>query len=158
MRPLATLFLFASIALSGCDFVSSGSDNDGVTVTGITFDQLPLARGNGNTWDEDSAPDVYLEIQDALGRVYVDSTEPVEIDQLGIRVPVQGDISNLDREYFIFVVDQDDDGRDENMGKIARISFADAVSSRASRVTFENETATLKLTLDLQYDDAQDAE
>ncbi|MEM8601750.1 MAG: hypothetical protein AAGF99_17680, partial [Bacteroidota bacterium] len=126
MRPLAFVFLLASVALSGCDFVSSGSNDDGVTVTGITFDQLPLARGNGDTWDEDGAPDVFLEIQDALGRVYVDSAAPVEISQLGIRVPVDGAIRNLDREYFIFVVDLDENGANEDMGNIARLSFADA--------------------------------
>ncbi|MEM6784377.1 MAG: hypothetical protein AAF624_11670 [Bacteroidota bacterium] len=153
MRPLAFVFLLASLVLTGCDFVSSGSDSSGTTVTGITFDQLPLARGNGDSWDEDGAPDVYLEIQDALGRVYVGSAAPVEITELGVRVPVEGTIRNLDREYFMFVVDLDENGPDEDMGNIARISFTDAVNARASQVTFENETATLKVTLDLQYDE-----
>ncbi|MEM8557052.1 MAG: hypothetical protein AAGG50_04345 [Bacteroidota bacterium] len=151
MRFFAFTFLLASIGLTGCDFVSSGSDGPTATVTGITFDQLPLARGNGDSWDEDGAPDVYLEIQDALGRVYVDSQAATEITQLGVRIPVDGAIRNFDREYFLYVVDQDPEGDDEDMGNIARLSFAQAATDRAPAISFENEQATLKVTLDLDW-------
>jgi hypothetical protein len=153
MRILPFVFFLGSLALSGCDFIGGGTDGPAATVTGITFDQLPLAKSNGAAWDEDGAPDVYLEIQDALGRVYIDSQAATEITEAGTRVAVDGAIRNFDRDYFFFVVDMDE-GDDEDMGNISRLSFKDAEEQRLSSVTFENENATLKVTLDLEWSDA----
>ena len=66
---VALLFVF-----TGCDFVGD-SDSVALPIAAIEVDDLPAARQNAE-WDDDSAPDIVLEIQNAAGRALYRS-EPI---------------------------------------------------------------------------------
>jgi hypothetical protein len=108
MKKLLTLVACVAL-LSGCDFVG-GSDAEPVAFSDLTLTSVPLRD------DEDgSAPDLYVEIQDASGRaVYKSSSILEDVDDTAFPYTLDkaGALAGSQRAYFVVVMDRDADGFD----------------------------------------------
>ncbi len=107
MKNFLALAAFAAL-LSGCDFVG-GSGVDPVAFSGITITTRPLTNHDA----DGSAPDLYVEIQDAGGRgifqapsVFENADEP----SLSYTITSGGELYGSTRSYYIVLMDRNSDG------------------------------------------------
>ena len=105
------LFAFAACAalLTGCDFIG-GSGVDPVALSSLTITASPLPA------DEDgSAPDLYVEIQDASGRAIYQAPSVLEnasASAFPYTLGEAGELIGTTRSYYVVVMDRDADGYD----------------------------------------------
>lgn len=119
------------LCLSACSFADSSSQ--AVTIAAVTVEAIPEASANGAPWDPTSAPDIYLEMQDALGRVYLTSSIADATTFPIATTSTTAEVSNMDREYFIFAVEQDEGVPARQwawIGATDAFSFADLTEER----------------------------
>ena len=142
--PIGTMNKFLALAacaalLTGCDF-AGGSDVDPVAFSSLTITSAPLPG------DEDgSAPDLYVEIQDAGGRAVYRAPSVLDdagADAFPYTLSQAGELTGTTRSYFVVVLDRDADGYD----LIASSEAFSADDLRASTGSFEvtNEQGTMR--------------
>ncbi|MDX1419893.1 MAG: hypothetical protein R3181_08000 [Rubricoccaceae bacterium] len=106
MKQFLTLAACA-VFLVGCDFV--GGAGETVAFSNLTLNATPLPA------DEDgSAPDLYVEVQDAGGRAVIKSSiyEDASDATLPLVVSPSGELVGTTRTYYLVVMDRDADGYD----------------------------------------------
>ncbi|MEM8601749.1 MAG: hypothetical protein AAGF99_17675 [Bacteroidota bacterium] len=147
------LLALGALTLSACSYADSSSPV--VTIASVTVETIPEAAAGGAPWDPASAPDIYIEMQDALGRVYLSSTSTDVASFPAVTASAPTEVSNIDREYFFFAVEQDEDIPSREwawIGATDAFSFAELDQERPStlRLTNEDEAFCLVLTLNWQ--------
>jgi hypothetical protein len=98
-------FAICAALLSGCDFV--GGSGDPVAFSSVTLTTAPLPA------DEDgTAPDLYVEVQDAGGRAVYKGQTIMNADASAFPyvVATNGELTGSKHGYFIVVMDQNADG------------------------------------------------
>jgi hypothetical protein len=108
MKQILALAACAAL-LAGCDFIG-GSDADPVAFSSLTITASPLPADN-----DGSAPDLYVEIQDAGGRaVYMAPSilEEADAGAFPYTIGAPGELNGSTRSYFVVVMDRDADGND----------------------------------------------
>ncbi|SRR5690606_10751028 len=135
------LFILAACAalLTGCDFVGE-ADGTQANIAGITLTEAPLQRANGASWDEDGAPDLFVEVQDISGHAYFRSEVFENMEALpaeGLDLGAAFELPQSGRSYYLVLVDADPDGN-ELMGVSNAFRTADLASSATVEIGSEN--------------------
>ncbi|MEM8557053.1 MAG: hypothetical protein AAGG50_04350 [Bacteroidota bacterium] len=148
------LSLCAALLFSACSLVDSPS-SDTVTIAGVTVESIPDVRPNGEDWDPSSGPDVYVELQDALGRVYLAAAAsdaasfPARTDAPTVQ------LSDLEREYFVYAVERDEDqpsGSWPWIGATPSFSFDDVADERPTTLRLSEEGSDFCVILSLVWE------
>jgi hypothetical protein len=106
MKKFLTLAACAAL-LAGCDFLG-GSDVDPIAFSSLTITSSPLPADRDGT-----APDLYVEIQDAGGRAIYAAPEILQEADASVfpyTIDVPGELTGSTRSYFVVVMDRNDDG------------------------------------------------
>ena len=149
----AAVLALGVLYFSACSFADSSSTT--VTIAAVTVETIPEARANGAPWDPSSAPDIYIEMQDALGRVYLSTSiaDAASLPMAASSPPIE--VSNIERDFFIYAVEQDDDrpAREwEWIGATDSFSFADLDEERPATLRLTNEDEAFCLELALEWE------
>ncbi|MEL6613387.1 MAG: hypothetical protein AAFQ53_14910 [Bacteroidota bacterium] len=147
------VLVLSALFLSACGYADPSSTS--VTIAAVTVETIPEARANGTPWDPSSAPDLYIEMQDALGQVYLSTSiaDAASFPLAASSPPIE--VSNIERDYFFFAVEQDDDrpAREWDwIGATGSFSFADLAEERPTTLRLTNEDEAFCLELALEWE------
>ena len=150
------LLLFIVIISSSCDinhFPTYFSYNS-VRITKIELFEFQPVNSNGNKWDDESYPDIYL--------IFSEENQPLIISPIRIEVEKSNlpiDIffsTDIISNYFykdleIFLYDKDELTEDDLMGRSGIFNFSNAIINNSYENILYLENAYLKLKVHLNW-------
>lgn len=116
-----------SILFSGCfkDYVDPNYTN--VKITKIILEDMPFLDASSSGWDNSNGPDVYIELQDAVGNALVTGNTVWDISESSLPISWNlnnaYEVNNLATTYAVVVYDDDSDQLFQNDDFIGGYTF-----------------------------------
>jgi hypothetical protein len=144
MKKLFALAACAAL-ISGCDFAGGSTAEPAAVVSSLTINSMSLPTDSDNT-----APDLYVEIQDAGGRALYKAPairENVTEADFPYTVDTELEVYGEARSHYVVLMDQTDDGYE--LIAISPAFTGDALRAVADSSSFQIQTADMDVQLAL---------